>query len=377
MRLQKRFCMKIALYNLTTTIGFGGIETFNLELGRARAARGHTVHISGGKGPAISDLPGVPVYAYPYISRDSIPDLGSRFRKFVERLSFGRYAFRDLTGQRYDYIYISKPYDLPVALLSAHYSKAKVIFGSGGTEFFPGYKYLAKQADHFFACSEFNASQIKEYCGLTPYVLPNGVNTGLFRPLSPELKIREALHISDADSVVMSACRLIGLKGISYAIKAVAELVSKGHSIKYLIAGDGKERGKLEALAKESNISDRVVFLGRIPNSELPLYYSLADIAVFPSIADETFGISIAEAMACGAPVVSTRVGGIPEVVTEDTGLLVPPRDAHALAEAIGSLLKDRALLDKTGVLARDRIVNSFSWDSVVSKFETLIGCSK
>ena len=175
----------------------------------------------------------------------------------------------------------------------------------------------------------------------------------------------------------MSACRLVGWKGIYYAIKAVAELIGKGYSLKYLIAGDGEERGKLEALAKESNISDNVVFLGRMQNSELPLYYSLADIAVFPSVADETFGISIAEAMACGVPVVSTRVGGIPEVVIEGTGLLVPPRDGHSLAEAIESLLKDRALLEKTGVLARDWIVNNFSWDSVVGKFETLIGCRR
>ncbi len=372
--LRQADSMKIALYNLTTTTGFGGIETFNRELGRALAALGHTVHIYGGKGPAIKDLPGVSVYSYPYIQRDSIPDLGTRFRKFGERLSFGISAFSDLTGRRYDYIYISKPYDLPVALLSAHFSKAKVIFGSGGTEFFPGYKYLAKKVDHFFSCSEFNASQIKEYCGLEPYVLHNGVNTELFRPLSPEVKIRQGLHISDADSVVMSACRLVGWKGINYAIKAVAELVGKGHSLKYLIAGDGEERGKLEALAKESDISDRVIFLGSMQNSELPLYYSFADIAVFPSVADETFGISIAEAMACGVPVVTTRVGGIPEVVTEGTGILAPPRDAHSLAEAMESLLVDNVLREKTGAMAREWIVNSFSWDNIARTFETLIG---
>ena len=164
--------------------------------------------------------------------------------------------------------------------------------------------------DHFFACSEFNASQIKEYCGLTPQVLHNGVDTGLFRPLSPQLQIRQDLHISDDDRVVMSACRLIGLKGIHFAINAVAELIGKGYSLKYLIAGDGDDRGKLEALAKASNISDRVVFLGSVQNSELPLYYSLADIAVFPSVADETFGISIAEAMACGVPVFLRESGG-------------------------------------------------------------------
>ena len=369
--------MKIALYEVTSTISIGGIQTFVWGMAEALARKGHIVHIYGGNGDIRASYhDNITVFTFPYLPRQKVPDFGSRFRKFVERLSFNLFSLGALVKEHYDVIYIHKPYDLPMALLASKMSKARVVFGSGGTEFFPGYKYLVKKVDHFFACSEFNASQIKEYCGLRPHVLSNGVNTGLFRPLSPELQIRQGLHISDADSVVMSACRLVGWKGIYYAIKAVAELIGKGYSLKYLIAGDGEERGKLEALAKESNISDRVVFLGRMQNSELPLYYSLADIAVFPSVADETFGISIAEAMACGVPVVSTRVGGIPEVVTAGTGLLVPPRDGHSLAEAIESLLTDRVLREKTGVLAREWIVNSFSWDSVARTFETLIGCS-
>lgn len=369
--------MKIALYEITSTVSVGGIQTFVWGMAKALAGKGHVVHIYGGSGDIrASDHNNLTVFTFPYLPRQKVPDFGSRFRKIGERLSFNVFSLGSLVREHYDVIYIHKPYDLPIALLASKMSKARVVFGSGGTEFFPGYKYLAKKVDHFFACSEFNASQIREYCGLSPHVLHNGINTELFRPISPELRIRRDLHISDAESVVMSACRLVGWKGIYYAIKAVAELIGKGHSLKYLIAGDGEERGKLEDLAKESNISDSVVFLGRIQNSELPLYYSLADIAVFPSVADETFGISIAEAMACGVPVVSTRVGGIPEVVTQDTGLLVPPRDGHSLAEAIESLLTDRALLEKTGGLARERIVNSFSWDKVVSTFEALMGPS-
>ncbi|HKN19308.1 MAG TPA: glycosyltransferase family 4 protein [Dissulfurispiraceae bacterium] len=368
--------MKIALYEITSTISFGGIQTFVWGMAKALAAKGHTVHIYGGNGDIrASHHDNIKVFTFPYLDRQKLPDFGSRFKKFGERLSFNLFSLGALVKGHYDFIYVHKPYDLPVALFASKMSKARVVFGSGGTEFFPGYRYLAKKVDHFFACSEFNASQIKEYCGLMPHILHNGVSTELFRPLSPDMKIREGLHISDADSVVMSACRLVGWKGIYYAIKAVAELIGKGYSLKYLIAGDGEERGKLEALAKESNISDSVVFLGRMQNSELPLYYSLADIAVFPSVADETFGISIAEAMACGVPVVSTKVGGIPEVVAEGTGILVPPKDGHSLAEAIESLLTDRALLEKTGALARDWIVNSFSWESVSSTFETLLGC--
>ena len=366
--------MKIALYNLTTTTSFGGIETFNIEMGRALAKWGWTVDIYGGVSLQIPEIPGVTIFTYPYIKRNLIPDLGSRFRKFGERLSFGLHTFADLTSRKYDYIYVSKPYDLAIVLLSSHFSKSKVIFGSQGTEFFAGYTYLLKKTDFLFSCSAFNAAQVEKHSGIRPLVLPNGVNTELFRPLNPDPQILTRLNISDSESVVISACRLVGWKGVRYAIKAVAELIAKGYPIKYLIAGDGEEREQLEVLAKEYRISDSILFLGKIRNSDLPLYYSFADIAVFPSVADETFGISIAEAMSCGVPVVSTRVGGIPEVVAEDTGLLVPPKDSHSLAEAIEVLLSNREFREKTGGMARDRVVKCFSWDSVAKTFEALIG---
>jgi len=369
--------VKIALYEITSTISIGGVQTFVWGMAKALAGKGHVVHIYGGKGDIrFSYHDNITVFTFPYLPRQKLPDFGSRFRKFGERLSFNLFSLSALVKEHYDVVYITKPFDLPMALLASKMSKARVVFGSHGTEFFPGYKYLVKKIDHFFTCSEYNASQIEEYCGLRPYVLHNGISTELFRPLSPELKIRQGLHISDADSVVMSACRLVYWKGISYAIKAVAELIGKGYSLKYLIAGDGEDRERLEALVKESNISDSVIFLGSMQNSELPLYYSLADIAVFPSD-DDNFPISIGEAMACGVPVVSTRVGGIPEFVAEGTGLLVPPKDGHLLAEAIEVLLMDKTLREKTGTMARNRIVKSFSWGSVVSTFETLIGCRR
>jgi len=89
--------VKIALYNLTTTTLWGGVETFNREMAKALAKKGHTVHIYGGKNGLIHDLPAeVTTYLYPYVKRSSVPNLGSRFRKFVERLSFGMFAYRDL-----------------------------------------------------------------------------------------------------------------------------------------------------------------------------------------------------------------------------------------------------------------------------------------
>lgn len=367
--------MKIALYNLTTTTQSGGIETFNREMARALAKKGHTVHVYGGRSAESYNIPPeVTTYLYPYIPRERVPNLGTRFRKFVERLSFGVVTFRDLIKREYDYLYVSKSFDIPVALLASHYLRAKVIFGSGGTEFFPGYKYLVKKVDHFFACSGFNAAQIEEYCGVRPRVLPNGVNTGLFRPMEPDGEVLGRLRLERDDTVIMSACRLVGWKGIQYAIAAVARLLKEGHAIKYVIIGDGEHRRELEALVKTLGVENRILFLGGKKNSELPHYYSVAKAAVFPSVGIETFGIAIAEAMSCGVPVISTRVGGIPEVVAEGTGLLVPPRDEIALSEALKTLIFESALREKMGAEGRRRIIEKFSWDVIVERFGRYIG---
>lgn len=365
---------KIALYNLTTTTKYGGIETFNWEMAKALAKRGHIVHIYGGKGNIRMETPfGVSIFTYPFLSREKIPDFGSRFRKLAERLSFGLFTVRPLVKGGYDIIYVHKPYDLPVALLSSRISGAKVLFGSGGTEFFPGYRYMVKRIDSFLACSKFNASQIEHYSGISPLVLPNGVDTELFRPLDPDTELKHKLELTDAETVIISACRLIGLKGIQHAIRSISKLVKDGYLIKYLIIGNGVYKKDLEMLANELSLKGNVIFLGSIENSQLPRYYSLADIALFPSIADEAFGISIAEAMACGVPVISTNIGGIPEVITDgETGILVRPSDPEGIAEKITFLLSDVNLRKEMGKKARQRVVDLFSWDIIVGRLERI-----
>ncbi|HXX53826.1 MAG TPA: glycosyltransferase family 4 protein [Thermodesulfovibrionales bacterium] len=370
--------LKIALYNLTTTTLWGGVETFNREMAKALAKKGYTVHIYGGKNSLANDLPAeVTTFLYPYLKRTSVPNFGSRFRKFAERLSFGVFAYRDLIRRGYDYVYVSKPFDIPVALLCAHYGKARAIFGSGGTEFFPGYKYLVGKVDHFFACSEFNAAEIEAYCGIRPLVLPNGVDTALFAPRNPDPELYKGLGLERSADVIVSACRLVGWKGLRYSLLAIKKLVERGFPVRYLIIGEGEERRNLEELAGMLKVKDHVAFLGSIRNADLPKYYSLAKLAVFPSMAHETFGISIAEAMSCGVPVVSTRIGGIPEVVEEGTGLLVPPRDEQSLAGAMELLLLNGELRRRIGNEGRKRIEEYFGWDVIVEKFQRYVRSSR
>jgi glycosyltransferase involved in cell wall biosynthesis len=364
--------VKIAFYNLTTTTKSGGIETFNREMAKALSKRGHIIHIYGGKSDFVSEDAGVPVYTYPFIRRELFPNFGTRFRRFMERLSFAFFALRDLIGRDYDYIYLIKPYDIPAALALSVFSKTKIIFGSSGTEFFCGYRHLAKRVDHFFACSEFNAAQIERYCGIRPAVLYNGVDTNLFRPMDPDGELQRTLKLSNHDKVVITVGRLVGLKGIKFAIMAVETLLKKGHALKYIIIGDGEERISLEELVNTLRLKEHVFFLGNIPNSLLPKYYSLAGQAVFASIAEEAFGISVVEAMACGVPTVSTMVGAIPEVVG-DAGLLVPPGDVDAIASSMEVLISNSDLRTDLAIRGKKRIEDKFTWNLIAEDFERLV----
>ncbi len=372
--LRKKAGSSFAIFELTATILRGGIETFAWGLARNLALRGHAVDLIGGRGNIREEVPpNCSVLTFPFIDRSCFKGVGSRLKKFLERLSFAFFAFRTLSRKRYDYICVFKPFDLPAALLAARLSSAKVIYHSGGTEFFPLYGYLLRKADFVFSCSRYNAFMIRDHCGVEPKVLYYGINLERFSVTEPDKELEKKLKSGPRCRLAISACRLIGWKGIQHAIAAIAE-ASKKQDIRYVVIGDGPYRGELVELARRHGVQDRVTFMGSLPNHELPAYYSIADLALFPSVADETFGISIAEAMACCVPVVATDVGGIPEVVAE-TGMIVSPKDEKALAGAISRLLEDDALRKSLGSSGRERVNRLFAWTNVVDRLEEETGC--
>ncbi|MBF0456387.1 MAG: glycosyltransferase family 4 protein [Nitrospirae bacterium] len=364
--------MKIAIYNLTATTKAGGVESFTLGIAAALVKRGHIVHIYGGKGSLIDMPGGVAVFTYPYLNRRHVPNFGSRFRKLVERLSLMVFALVPLIRGRYDYLYIHKPYDLPAALLVSALSGAKAVFSSHGAEFFPGYRPMVKRLFRLFSCSLYNALDVERNASVRPIVLYNGIDTDKFRPMPKSVELINR-HSPKDERIVLSICRLVGWKGLQYAISALVH-IDKSLSVKYLIGGEGPYENTLRKLASDLHVEDKVVFLGRLSSAEIPSYYSIAHAAIYPSVADETFGISIAEAMSCGVPVVAANVGGIPEVVTEDTGFLIPPGDAQAIAAAVNTLVMDEELRQRLGHAARHRVLGNFSWSVIANRFEKGIG---
>jgi glycosyltransferase involved in cell wall biosynthesis len=184
------------------------------------------------------------------------------------------------------------------------------------------------------------------------HVLRNGVDLGLFRPLDrTELRSRMGLQ----GPVLLSVGHLVERKGHHLVLEALSRLPEGT----LLIVGDGPERARLVALAKKLQIEDRVRFLGAVPHERLPELYNVGDLLVLAS-SREGWANVLLEAMACGTPVVATRIWGTPEVVTEDAaGLLVEERSAPAIAESIRTILAappDRG--------ATRRFAEKFSWDA-------------
>jgi glycosyltransferase involved in cell wall biosynthesis len=165
---------------------------------------------------------------------------------------------------------------------------------------------------------------------------------------------------------LFSAARLVPKKGLPDLLEALAELREAGHAVQCRIAGDGPERGPLEARSAELGLGDAVRFLGYLPHEGVIEEMRAANAVVLPSIpqpSGDRDGIPnvLIEALALGVPVVSTRFSGIPELVTEgEQGLLVPPGEPAALARALRTLGPDAELQQRMGRAGRRKIEQEF-----------------
>jgi glycosyltransferase involved in cell wall biosynthesis len=188
-------------------------------------------------------------------------------------------------------------------------------------------------------------------------VIPFGINAEAFRACDGETvaKIRRRY----GPHIVLAVGRMVYYKGFEHLISAMAKV--GGH---LLIVGDGPLRPQLERQAFDTGVMDRITFLGRVSQDEVVAYYHAADVFVLPSVArSEAFGIAQLEAMACGKPVVNTRLAsGVPYVsVDRITGLTVAPADADELAQALRRLLDDPYLRGKYGAAGARRVRDEFS----------------
>ena len=180
--------------------------------------------------------------------------------------------------------------------------------------------------------------------------------------------IRAHFGATERRPLWVCAARLESQKGHDVLLDAAAELRRRSFAFVIVLAGEGSLRGPLEQRAAKLGLTDAVHFVGRV--DEIGSLYAAADTVVLPS-RWEGLPLSLLEALARGRPVIATHVGGIPEVIENGVhGLLVPPDDAKALADALQSFHQRRDLALQLGVAGAERIASHFTWERMVDDFE-------
>lgn len=375
----------------------GGIESYVRIMSRGLARAGHEVHVIARAidGSWSFDEDGVHVHALavPDDWRERGPELGEA----RSALSFAWHAWRKLraliaTHGRFDVVeapeykaqgtFVAGDAELPLIVkCHAHLLLCLAMNGEGLT---PGTALLADAERTVLQAARAvnaNSRALAARCG-DDYRLPKdrfahvpyGIDTELFKPTGSHLRKRLGLEQA---RVALFVGRMEERKGISTLVRAFAGVAEAMPDAVLLLAGpdvngppafDSNQAwmcAEWEALGVGS---DRYLFLGTVPPAELPGLYSSADVMVAPS-PFEAFGLVYLEAMACGCPPIGCRTGGAAEVIREGaTGLLVPPDDAAALAEAMLCLLEDRELRAAMAQRGRELVARKYTLEALVDR---------
>jgi len=202
----------------------------------------------------------------------------------------------------------------------------------------------------------------KDYPRERAEVIYNGVDTARFRKVKSNIKDRLGCEF-----LSLTVCRLLPQKGVKYLISAVRDIED---DFKAVIVGRGPCYKELKSLVKKFGLEKRVELVtDPLTEERLIEYYSASDFSILPSLW-EPFGIVLIESMACGCPVIATNVGGIPEIVTSDCGILVSPRSPKEIAIAANKLIGDKNLRRRLSKNARERVEKYFDFDLIAEKVE-------
>ncbi|HDO19270.1 MAG TPA: glycosyltransferase family 1 protein, partial [Thermoplasmatales archaeon] len=231
---------------------------------------------------------------------------------------------------------------------------------------YPAYRMMLSKADEIIAVSVAAKKFISHFTDVPVVVIPNGVDTHKFRNIDKQ-EARKIMGFGD-EAFFLYVGRLVSKKGLFTLLLAFKDVLKEIPEAKLRIAGKGKLKPILQSFVNVLGINENVEFLGFLPGELLNPLFSSADIFVLPSSFGESFGIVILEAMASGTPVIGTRVGGVEEILGEGNGILVPPSDPSALADAMVSLINDVDLQKKIVKRALQKVKEKYDWRLVARK---------
>jgi glycosyltransferase involved in cell wall biosynthesis len=225
-------------------------------------------------------------------------------------------------------------------------------------------RYVLNEADQVITVSRFNAEKLLSL-GVSSsklHVIPNGYDEKLFKPI-PLFEAREKLHLPLNKKVLLSIGNLVDVKGHTYLVDAMRIVLAKRNDVILVVVGSGFLKEGLQKKARELGLNQKVLFVGSRKHDEIPIWINASDLFVLPSLS-EGFPTVIPEAMACGKPVIASRVGGVPEAISSsEFGTLIAPKDPEELSQAILEGLSHDWLHEKILDEAK-----SYSWSNIVKQ---------
>ncbi|HKU38925.1 MAG TPA: glycosyltransferase family 4 protein, partial [Polyangiales bacterium] len=316
--------------------------------------------------------------------------LSSRTGAFVEPITFSRRVARSFRreghARRFDIVHdnqclgpglLGLRRELPVVATIHHpitvdrriaYASAKTKtqrFGlSRWYSFLDAQLRVAGKLDRILTVSQASRQDLQREYKLPDSrmrVVGNGINLDVFRPMPEIARVPER--------VITTLSADAPLKGFRYLLEALAMLKSKRPKLRLHVIGQPGHETGTDQRVRELGLGDVVEWKGRVPNEEMARAYAEASLAVVPSLY-EGFGFPAGEAMASEVPVVSSRGGALPEVVGEDgaCGVLVPPKNGAALAQALDALLDQPARRIAMGKAGRERVLREFTWQRAAQR---------
>lgn len=376
----------------------GGLNVYVRELARELAERGHKVDVFTRRVDAdapetvpLADGPArlIHIDAGPaeYVAKDALPAHLEDFEEGVvgfarrEQVEYdvlhSHYWMSGVAGEK-----LKARWGVPHVAMFHTLAEAKSSSRAGERE--PAQRVeaerlIARQADRIVVAGQDERQILVRSYGASAEriaVVPCGVNLDLFQPIEKQ-EARRRLGLEDDDRILLFVGRIEPLKGVDILLGAAAQVEAESDCFVLVIGGDSStpdgEMAHLRDLASELGIAERVKFLGAVEHERLPMFYSAADVCVVPSFY-ESFGLVALESMACGTPVVASRVGGLAGFVRDgETGYLIPWRCPEPFAERIELLLENEDLRRAFGQSSREA-VERYRWGNVAEAVIALYG---
>jgi N-acetyl-alpha-D-glucosaminyl L-malate synthase BshA len=358
---------------------YGGSGIVGSELGRELAERGHNVHFISYELPTrlcllnerihfhqveMFDYPLFEFPPYTLALSSKIVEVAASARLDVLHMHYAiphaasAFLAREIYLQQRYLPFVTTLHGTDITLIGARQS------------FLPVTRFSIAQSDAVTAISQFLADETKRIFDYDQVqVIPNFINAENYSRVE-NAGLRKTLAPRD-ECLLMHVSNFRPVKRITDCIRTFAKM--REHCdvcARLVMCGDGPERAEAERLARELGVANDVLFVGSVPN--IRDYLSVADAFLLPS-ESESFGLAALEAMACEVPVIASRVGGLPEVVTHgETGFLVEVGDTEMMAQCVTELFSDTEKRRAMGARARQQAVARFNTDRVIPQYIAL-----